>query len=345
MGLRDYNEYISAILPGVVPYNFADKTGNIQAQVIYMMDRLAQMFEYTGLPDSIPKRDLERMLQCNGNTFWAKVNGSLYVFTGGMGGEPDAYYEPTIYTVANPALKLSENYRIGIDGILVRNDTYMQGVLPMVSRYVTALVENELSMNIVDILSRIFDLIRADNDADKASAEKFLEDIVKGKLGVIGSSAFLEGVTTQPYGDRSAAGLMTGLIEYQQYMKASLYNELGLDANYNMKRESLTMTESQMNTDALRPLLDDMLQNRKEGLDAVNAMFGTNISVDFGSAWKANAREEEIRLESMENAVENTETDPDDAANPADSGGADDGGSAGADGGEVAEDERKENTE
>ena len=93
---------------------------------------------------------------------------------------------------------------------------------------------------------------------------------------------------------------MTDLIEYHQYLKAGLFNELGLNSNYNMKRESINSNESQLNDDMLHPLIDDMLKMRKEFCEQVNEMFGTEISVDFDSAWKDNEIENEVAIEAME---------------------------------------------
>ena len=96
------------------------------------------------------------------------------------------------------------------------------------------------------------------------------------------------------------------LIELEQYLKASWYNELGLNANYNMKRESINSGESQLNNDMLIPLVDDMLKRRKEGAEKVNNMFGTNITVELASAWEDNQEEIDEALE--EGTEESEET-------------------------------------
>jgi hypothetical protein len=106
---------------------------------------------------------------------------------------------------------------------------------------------------------------------------------------------------------QAVASTITDLIEYHQYLKASLYNELGLNANYNMKRESINSNESQLNDDMLHPLIDDMLARRREALEEVNKMFGTNISVEFNGAWLTNEKEEELTLEQMETATDSME--------------------------------------
>ena len=60
-----------------------------------------------------------------------------------------------------------------------------------------------------------------------------------------------------------------------------------------MKREALGADEVQLNIKALLPLAQNMLECRKEGVEAVNKMFGTNISVDFKSVWKDTEEEAE----------------------------------------------------
>ena len=86
----------------------------------------------------------------------------------------------------------------------------------------------------------------------------------------------------------------------EQYLKAGLYNELGLNANWNAKRESISANENQLNDDQLTPLIDNMLAERKEGIERVNKLYGTNISVNFNSAWKENEEEKDLIKDKME---------------------------------------------
>lgn len=189
------------------------------------------------------------------------------------------------------------------------NDSLYIGLVPMFERYATMLIENELSMNIASINSRIISLISAGDDRTAKSAEKYLKDIADGKTGVIAENAFIDGVKSQPYGTTANSNTLTNLIEYEQYIKASWFNELGLNANYNMKRESINSNESQLNDDMLLPLVDNMLECRKIGLDKVNAMYGTNISVDFNSSWKNNVDEIETMLTEAETTPDNKPDD------------------------------------
>ena len=283
----------------------------------YYLARCQSMFKYDGLPDTIPAKWLEHYLFVNGQCVFIKNGEDLIVTTGGMGGDPDIYYIPTKYIVSNPYVneEARKTYIIGEDCVLIRNDTYSQGLIPLLTRYCSQLTENDLTMQTADILSRAMLTITATDTQTKESVEKWLLDLRKGKLSAIGELPSMVGnqdrtVNITPF--QAVAGTITDLIEYHQYLKASLYNELGLNANYNMKRESINSNESQLNDDMLHPLIDDMLARRREALEEVNKMFGTNITVEFNGAWLTNEKEEELALEQMETVTDSMEeTAPD----------------------------------
>lgn len=298
-------------------YDFSDKRNNTRAYITYMINRMMTMFDYDGLPDTIPKRMLEIYMMVNGHSVIIEHNDSLYVCFGGWGGEPNEYYIPQNYIVANPYLNLFKTYTIDVDCVLINNDSMYYGLLPLFRRYATSLVENDLSMYMVDINSRITALIEAQDDKTELSAEKYLKDIVDGKLGVIASNSFFNGVKAQPYGEHNNQRL-TELIEYEQYIKASWFNDIGLNANYNMKREAINSNESQLNDDMLLPLIDDMYQCRVAWIDKVNEMYGTNISIKWGSSWENNKIELELEqdiLEKEANGGDNDESDSTDENN------------------------------
>ena len=144
-----FNNWIGSLfdkLPFGAPVDFEKKDDNVTSYILYMLARTQSMFEYDGLPDSIPQRVLELFLQINGNVCFHEVEGTLYIFCGGLGGKPDVYYRPTIYTVANPALNYSANLKIGKDCEIMSNDSLFLGLMPLFNRYATQLAENDLSI-------------------------------------------------------------------------------------------------------------------------------------------------------------------------------------------------------
>ena len=286
-------------------YDFNKKEECQDNYIGYMLLRTQMIFEWTGLPDTIPAKFMELMLQVNGYSCIAKHGDDLYAFYGGLGGYPDPYYQPTTCVVANPALDFSKTFEIGKDCVLMRNDVLMLGLLPLFRRYATAMVENDISFRMASINTRISALVTAPDDNTKDAAEEYFHKIEDGELGAIGDNPFLEGIKAQPYSN--SLRTFTDLIEYQQYLKASWYNEIGLNANYNMKREKLSTTESQMNNDALLPLVDQMLRSRQEAAEQINEMFGTDIHVEFASSWEKLVQEFE-----QSNQLDGSEVNEDD---------------------------------
>lgn len=280
--------------------------------VMTMLNRLQSMFKYEGLPDTIPQKWLENYLLCNGSCVFVMDGDDLIVTTGGWGGLPDRYYIPTEYIVSNPYVNEStrRTYTIGEDCVLIRNDVYARGVLGILEENARLLTENYITMNLSTILARAMLTITATNNQDRESVDLWLKKLIRGDISAIGELPAMVGnqdrsINITPF--QNVAAILTDLIEERQYIKASFFNELGLNSNYNMKRESINSNESQLNDDMLHPLIDEMLEMRREALAEVNAMFGTNITVDFNSAWKDNEIEAELTLDAMENEADGTE--------------------------------------
>lgn len=261
-----------------------DKDTAVTGFIANTLAKTQSMFEYEGLPDSIPQKELERLLQTTGNVFVTKVDGVLYALTGGKGGEPDVYGRATLYTVANPALKLNKTYDIQKDGVLIENDSNGESLLPLIGRYAVLHTDGLISLNTASILTRITMLISASDDRTKQSADEFLSKIQDGEFSIIGENAFFKGVNMQTAPTTNSV-YITQLIELIQYYKASMYNELGLNANYNMKRERLNLVEVSMNVDVLLPYVDNMLKERQNAVEKINEMFDTEISVKLASSW------------------------------------------------------------
>jgi hypothetical protein len=268
----------------------------------------SKMFEYTGLPDTIPQVELEKILQTSGNVGIADVNGELYALQGSRGGECDAYYRGKDFIVANPWLKLDKTFNIGKDIVVINNTPFADSILPVIGKYGVLYTDATITLNMTSVLTRITMLISASDDKTKQSAESFLKKILDGDFSVIGENAFFKGVNMQTPPTQSNQQI-TQLIELVQYYKASMFNDLGLNANYNMKRERLNTQEVSMNIDALMPYVDSMLTERVEGVKRVNEMFGTDITVTLGSSWKIEHENYLSLLKATEDGHEHTETE------------------------------------
>lgn len=284
-----------------------------------MLDRTRQMFEYENLPDTIPAYMLELYLQTFGYAAFVQLTEPIltpihtpktitfpsgtYVLYGAIGGERDIYFRPRMFIPANPRIRPTIQATILYStsevetlptphAIIMKNDTQMAGLLPLFSRYAQQLVENDISIRSAQINARAQVGISVSTDRDRESALKYLDDLEAGKLGIIGEASFLEGIDISNISTQSSNTIIQ-LIELQQYLKASWFNELGLNVNFNMKREYMSEEEIAVNTDILLPLIDDMYQCRVEAVDIINKAFNLNIKVSKSSAW-ANKEQEDI---------------------------------------------------
>lgn len=300
---------------GSVPLNLLDyvksKPKSSKYYFQYLFARTQKMFEYKNLPDTIDSDVLERYLQLNGATCITRVNSSLYCFAGSVGGEQDVYYKPSLFVVSNPHLDggFSKNIIItphldefksklpndSQPGVLIRNDTEWIGLTPLIARYAVLMAENTLTIRSADIMLRIIALITASSDKTLRSAQDYLKRLENGELGAIGDSQFSEGIKMQSPPSNNGSYL-TQFIELQQYLKGSFFGELGLQANYNMKREAIGKGESTMDTDALLPLCDNMLMCRRQDMERVNSLYGTSIEVNFSSAWLRSHIENDVTM-------------------------------------------------
>lgn len=291
-----------------IPGNFErfvkDKKQSANAYYRYFLTRLTRMFEYKGLPDTIPHEIMDRYLFINGIACITEVEGKLYVFYGNAGGEQDVYYRPSQFIISNPHIRkngqvFTANVPIfptddslgqpteDVQGVLIRNDTDWIGLNPLLSRYSYLMAENTLTIRTADVMLRVLAMLTAPSDKERQAALEYLKSMENGNLGVIGESPFFDGVKLQSPPSNNGSYL-TQFIELQQYLKGSFFNEMGLCANYNMKREAIGKGESTLDTDALLPLCEDMLLCRQQDLAKVNEMYGTNIEVSFSSAWLQN---------------------------------------------------------
>lgn len=295
-----------------------------------MTNYTVSMFEWKGLPPTIPQDILELFLQNVGAVGIIKVDNKLFACWGSSGGINDYNYRPTRFIVSNPyLLKGSKNYKIYYgkddfvneiddnipndgDCVVMTNDPQYMGLQPINNYYATQLAENVQTKRMVTILVRAMYLYITSDEDDKKDFDDFMKDLTDGKFGACFTNDILSKVKTLPFADRGYEAL-TDLIEDQQYIKASWFNNLGLQANYNMKRESINSNESQLNKDAILPLSDTMLAMRKLACERVNELFGVNWSVDFSSAWKESRKAMEEAIDGIDDSstMDNPHADED----------------------------------
>ena len=318
---EDYVGLIGFGSIGRIP-NPADVDSSKIYHIRNMFNRTQSMFEYKGLPDTITSRNLELLLQRDGYCAIANVKSNnpiyssgLYALWGTLGGEPDPYRMPSKFVFANAGLSTSGELAIDKDCVVIPNDSLYLGLQPIAEYNAYHLSHAYITLRIALINTRLSKILSAADDDVYEACKEYIKKIENGSLAVIKDTTFQEIGGFNVSMDNSASNSdLTKIIEVIQFIKGSWFNDIGLQSNYNMKRETLTSSEVALNNDILSPLIDNMLFNRRQAIEKINKMFGVNWSVELNSSWKNNFLEEKIELKNLNklsNQVDNSSDNKD----------------------------------
>lgn len=284
-----------------------------------VMKKAFMMLKYDNLPEEIPERMLKMYLMTNGHFAGFSIGEKKVISWGTFGGTFDEYYFPKRYFINNPYLEMDKkDLDIGKDCIIVKNDSLAEPLMDHFAKYCNMLTENETSMIICDILARAQGIMKAANDQQLESAQVYLKRLYEGKVVPVKSEddpfSNSVGMETIPFG--TAHYILTDLIEYEQYIRSSLYSELGIKINFNMKRESLNAEETSMDDEILKPYIDNMIETQTEDLKMLSDYWGleTPITVRKNSVWAEDQKKDDLAMmllkaqaETSENAAEDPE--------------------------------------
>lgn len=282
-------------------------------QIANMFKRTSRMFRLEPkneraeqfLKDN-PQNLLELQVQSRGLMGVVEQNSKFYMVRGTLGGIPTHTYMPSKLIVSNPYLNLA-SYEFDIYGdkkncVVIPNDTLYDGLLHLISYHCEMLTEIELTKLLISVYTRSPAMATAPDNNAKKDIDGFFEDLAEGKIKSVYDRNFMKAIGSVPLNPNSSHNVITQILEMQQYEKASLFNDIGLQMNYNMKRETITSSEAQLGEGSLLPLCDDMYECRKKAYDELRELWDIDLDFDFSSSWKdmRQSIENEIKKEQNE---------------------------------------------
>ena len=314
-----------------VPINYegvCDVESNFRTYFKLLTNKAMSLFKLSGTEDleAFDERYFIEQLILRGKVCVAQFNNKLYALSGNWGGEPNAYYEPTEWIVANPILG-SKTLRVlnkdgskdtsGLDGIVISltdfdflSDNLNGGLYPLIYKYSGLLADNDVSLNIAQINGRLNVVLTADSENIANQAEDVLKDLYNGKPYRILYQDLMNKIQVNPVAAAGTNNTIMSLIEAKAHLLQDFYSEIGIASQGNLKRERVNTAETELMTGCLDISIWNILKNLREGLDRVNELFGTSISVELNDevfyAGSANATlgEEELIEEPEENPIE-----------------------------------------
>lgn len=266
-----------------VTYSTTNKAENIRNIIDGVLNKTLTMFLYTNLPDTLPIEELEKILQLSGTGFVTMVDDKLVILKGAYSyDEVDIYNRPYKINCYLPDKKTYKMFNIS-DGVIIKNDYLERGLLPIFKKWGYLINESELTLIIANRYKRMVKTFIANDDPTAESVRNYLSKVDNGESSVITSNILWESIKID--GEKNTNTLHE-LIEYDNYIKSELYKEIGLYSNDNMKKERLISSEVENGMNSIYPLVDNMLNCRKQAIDKINKRFNTVISVEFTSSWE-----------------------------------------------------------
>ena len=277
-----------------VNYSIINKTENVHNIIDGVLNKTLTMFLYTNLPDTLPIEEIEKILQMNGTGFVTLIDDNLVILKGSYNYEKvDIYNRPQEINCYLPDKKTYKMYKIS-DGVIIKNDYLERGLLPIFKKWGYLINESEMTLTVANKFKRMVKTFIANDDPTAESVKSYLTKIEAGESSLIVGNILWDSIKID---GETNSNTLHELIEYDNYIKSELYKELGLYSNDNMKKERLVTSEIETGLNSIYPLVDNMINCRKQALIEINEKFNTTIEVEFTSSW-------EYRLNLGENLTE-----------------------------------------
>ncbi len=293
-----------------------DFTQNYNFFFRWLTNKVCQCITIDGLPDSINETYLKTNLILDGNICITDFGKKLYACIGNRGGQPDEYYVPTIYTIANPILG-SKQVEIGKTGVVIYNTEtdmltdfdFTGGLYDLISQTATLLSDNIISINCAQINGRVTSIITADSNAQALAGEAVMKRMYAGSPYQILRSSLVNKINVNPIASSTSSGMLTELVELHNYIIANFFQSIGIKSNSVRKKDTMIRDEINSQNEFIALSIMEILQSWQAGFDKVNKMYGTDIHVSLNPVLSNSFLQDIGIVEDPEPEVHNQFTD------------------------------------
>ena len=245
-----------------------------------LLEKCYGMYLYEGLPNSLPAEQIEQRLIMNG---WAGVfdheKEGLVTAYGGISGI-DMYYLPTDYVYAQPVLG-SATLKIHKDCVIVWNsqvDQYERlGLWQLIQRYARMLADLDSSINIVVVNSRAMKMNVVSDQQTQKTVDRAMQQLELGERYTINQNSILDLYKAINWNDDKST-VIQQLVTVKEIILSDFFAEVGVNTSSD-KKERMVTDEVTADNQMLTVNTDDLLTWRQKGVNEINDIFGTHITV------------------------------------------------------------------
>ena len=272
---------------------------NVKRLYSFFVGQLYDAVSRVILLDNIPEDNdydfiMENLIMC-GHIAAVNTKEGFRLLNGALGGKRNEYYRPTEIIIDNPVLGdiRCVNDKEGKMIYLTPHDRLhtppmgFGGLSDLIGSTAQLLADNTSSINVAQINGRVLAVYSAGNQQEAIAAELVLKEMYAGQpYKVIHGQNLLSKFDVNPIASTVTGTMLKELVELRQYIHAQFWNAIGIDANFNMKRERLVSAEVEANATSIKVPISTILSELNAGFDVCNKIFGTDIHARLNPEFK-----------------------------------------------------------
>ena len=291
----------------MIVLKYGDKVLKAWSLKDVLINYLAPMFKYEGLPESIPEEFIERFHILNGDiAVWKlddpnafRYKDELIVSCCGYADKPDVYGigERVIATTLSGYVK--EDLKEGESCVVIHNNSLYTSDMAIICYFTDMFTEMFTSLKTNIIYSRLKPVFKVSDETERAAVIEAFTKIKNDSEPIqITSKNVLADALAEAGANPSDTIKVLDITDVKnadklQYIVKCIddafrwfFSMIGQAIQGNGKLAQQTVDEVQGTTSMSFILPNDRLKMRRKGWDKVNKLFGTNVTVDFSDAWK-----------------------------------------------------------
>lgn len=246
-------------------------------------------FIIDGVPDVINYNFMMLQLLLGGRIcFFRRNGGELTALNANSASEPNLYYLPQKVLVVSPYLTGEYILTPGKDCEVVYctsldqyryMDYTIGGIKPLLMYTADLLADTIVSISVALKNIRLNNVMAADDQNVVDSIRAAVQKMYDGEPYIVVQSTLVSTLQSFPVRQNVQTNELLQLIELYQYIWARFYEQIGIKTHDNMKKERMITAEVDEGADMAVFNIDDLRASISEGLQRVNAMFGTAMKL------------------------------------------------------------------
>lgn len=273
-----------------------------------IINSLLQIFNYSNVPEGLEIEHMEQYLLLDGIVGIAKHNNIIVALRGGLSGELDNYGHGTRFVGSCPNFSIDERINEGC-AIIYNNKVHTPEAHLL--WFAEQLGQTDLSQVFNIQKTRINPIVVTENDKQSKTIERVQKELKYGNecptvsKGGLNWNEETNSIEVIELSDPSLISKVQYLSEYHDVLLQRLYSYYGVSCEEKTKHSYSSDNEQYSHSLSSFIYISNMLEERKKGVEMINRVFNTNMSVDYSELIKRNFEKLKAELETPIAEVEN----------------------------------------